>query len=176
MYKNKSRPTFPKKHPNSEIRPRSWITRFKMRLLQIDLRRAIFVSSSSCNKFWPKNLLLQTWQWGKHLPQTLGLQLLQCVAPVQDQLVPHQDGGRVQHRQRRDPLLHPLQLRHQQDESGPVRSLQLHDEHLWEVKLFFSLFLLKIWELDVIDVCPGIPWSTAPSSSPHASTPRPAFQ
>ena len=54
----------------------------------------------------------------------------------------------MQHRQRRDKVLHPLQLRHQQDEQGALRPLQLHDEHLREVsisidrKLTFLLFSL----------------------------------
>ena len=55
----------------------------------------------------------------------------------------------MQHRQRRDAVLHPIQLRHQQDEQGALRPLQLHDEHLREVsisihrrKLTFLLFSL----------------------------------
>ena len=93
------------------------------------------------NKKLIQNFFLQTWQRRKHLPQTVWLQLIQCLAPVEDQLVPHQDGGWVQHWQRRDPLLHPLQLRHQQDEQGTLRPLQLHDEHLWEVNNGFCFSL-----------------------------------
>ena len=49
----------------------------------------------------------------------------------------------MQHWQRRDPMLHPLQLRHQQDEQGALRPLQLHDEHLREVNKAVLLFTLE---------------------------------
>ena len=66
----------------------------------------------------------------------------------------------MQHRQRRDPMLHPLQLRHQQDEQGTLRPLQQHDEHLREVNkvvLLFSLLQKKKYELNrIVTYHPGI--------------------
>ena len=128
----------------NEIRPSSLaapgtklIIRDLGRLVKIEISPEFVSPSSIWTKYMLKklmwNIFSQTWQRRKHLPQTVRLQLVQRAAPVEDQLVPHQDGGRVQHRQRRDPLLHPLQLCHQQDEPGTLCPLQLHDEHLWEV-------------------------------------------
>ena len=40
------------------------------------------------------------------------------------------DGGRVQHWERRDEDLHPVELRDQQDEQSALRSLQVRPQHL----------------------------------------------